>query len=419
MGNFIGRIIGAIVSIFVSGDDHVPGASPPPLELRITSVSAATPNIGDTVEVRWEYDSPENLRLQAVQLHCLAFDGRFATQTFGRLPEALLHAGESQPDGAPLEIDQRAIQFRFISPVTFHLIAEDNDGRILQKFIKLMLPDISFSLTVDSGSSLDGLPRLPVPATGARVIRFEKCFGIYEHTHVSGHDPVIENGVVDQLEQDDFRALFSPDAPFFLTSRSASESEHFGSVRGRAMPGLLEDFLVSRGGRQFEGGPVTFADTVIVAMTFAIDGSVETLDANDGKTCDVITSSVIKDIEPVFVQVDFRSKPGDLMHPVICNLHVGNIPQGLVFASFWGTLVNQAAFNTGTPSGIAVEAQPGVPVRTVRGRTDGARIGWDVRKTGTSQVLVPRATFDVAWDGIPVYPDTDLSELFARQFQLP
>ena len=416
MGSFFTKVLSAIVAI-LRGAPNNPQVGPfPPLDLRITSVSNATPNIGDTVEISWDYDSSERLSLQAVQLHSLDFDGRFATQTFGSLPQALLHAGERQPNSTPLGLGQRAIQFPFISPVTFHLIAEDDDGRILQKFIKFTLPGMSFSLTVKAGGGLAGDPRLPGPTDGACVIAFEKAFGIYESTRLT-HDEIIENGLIDQLERETFKAIFSPDAPFFLSSLSANESEHFRSALGRAFPRLLSDFLGRRDGRQF-AGLREFADAVIVAVTFAIEGSVESIATDSGK-CDVITSSVVKDIEPIFVQIDTRSKPGDPTHPVICNLHAGNIPQGMVLATFHDNLRWQGTLNTGSSTTIAVDLHPGSAVRTTSGQITEAKIGLEIARTGDPRLFPMRTIIDLEWDNIPVFPDTDLSELFATQYQLP
>jgi hypothetical protein len=415
MSNFFSRAINAIVGAILSPlhhDQQVP-AQLPPLALRITSVSDGAPSIGDTVEIGWDYDSPDQLRLQAVQLHCLAFDGRFATQTFGVLPQALLHGGEST-FGTALDLGQRRIQFPFISPVTFHLIAEDFDGRILQKFIKFTLPGMSFSLTVQSGGGLEGEPRLAGPTDGPRVIAFEKAFGIYEAT--ATHDRVIENGLIDQLEHDPFRATFSPDAPFFLSSLSANENEHFRSALGRAFPRLLADFLVGEG-RQFQG-IAEFVDTVVVAITFAIDGSVEHFAADRGK-CDVITSSVIKDLEPIFVQIDTRSKSDDPSHPVVCNLRVGNIPQGLVLARFWDNLDWQGTLHTGEVD-IAVDRDPSSRVRATHGQITAAKLGCDIVRIRDPSLTAPAITvIDLAWSQIPIFPDTDLSELFSTQYQLP
>ena len=171
-----------------------------------------------------------------------------------------------------------------------------------------------------------------------------------------------------------------------------------------------------REGRQFQG-IAAFVDTVVVAITFAIDGSVEHFAADRGK-CDVITSSVIKDLEPIFVQIDTRSKSDDPAHPVVCNLRVGNIPQWLVFARFWDSFRWQGTLHTGEVD-IAVD-DASSRIRGTHGQITAAKLGCEIVRIRDPSFTAPLTTvIDLAWSQIPIFPDTDLSELFSTQYQLP
>jgi hypothetical protein len=417
MASFYDVVAGAILRLLGYQDRHVLPGPLAPLALRVTSVSAATASIHDVVEIKWDYDSPELLASQAIQLHRLTFEGAVTTKTIGCLPQALLHAGQMQRNCTPLGLDQRVFQFEFNGPVTVHLIAEESGGRILQKYITLTLPDMSFSATVTAEQA--DYPRLGgVTIDGARTLSFVNCFGIYESTRPSAHDMVIENGLVDALEGDDFRRSFSADAPFFLSSTSQLEAQHFRPALGRAFPKLLADFFVRSQGHQFDGVK-EFADTIIIGLGLAINGTVEVMPTAKGD-CNIITSTVIKDLEPIFFQIDTRSQAQDHLHPVICNLHLGNIPQGLVFATFHGDLSWQGTLRTGNASIVTIEAPPGSVVRSASGQIKDGKVGNRIVFIGNplDQELPITAVIDASWSKVPVFPDTDISRLLETQYRL-
>jgi hypothetical protein len=408
----------AVASVFIGERGHPQAEPSPPLELRITSISSATPSPGTDVTIQWDYVSPEMLQMQTVLLHTLAFDGRFATYALACVPGELLPPGDSQTGCVPMSLGQRSFSFPFKGPVTFQLTARDHDGNILQKFIKLRLPNRSFSLTIESGSALSGSPRMPGTDTsdGKRVIEFDTMYGIYEST--TPHDVVVENGVIDHLEGPSFKPVFSGDAHFFMTSHSSRESEHFNSSLGRTMPKLTTEFLRSPEGAQFQGTR-QFADTVLLAMALGVDGSVEVMNTTDGKPCEVITSTIVKGLEPIFVQIDLRSKPGQTDDPVVSNIHIGNVPQGLVLASYHDSLSFQSPRIPAPPGGISIVKEQNSTRRITGGQIDKARVANNVIATGTTQSLPRRSIVSLAWSNVPIDPDTDLDPLLAEQFVLP
>jgi hypothetical protein len=416
VANAVANVITFVASIFESDRGHTLPEPLPPLELTITSVSDAKPELGDTVEIKWNYQSSERLTAQAIQLHRLTFEGAVSTRTVGCLPAALLHAGEVQRNCTPLDLGQRAFQFEFEGPVTFHLVADDGEGRILQKYVQLMLPDMSFTVSVSAEQA--DYPRLGGSmADAGRTLTLTNCFGIYENTRVSPHEAtVLENGIIDHLEKDEFRRSFSADAPFFLSSNSHLEAEHFRPALGRGFAKLLEDFLVRPQGQPF-AGVKDFADAVVIGAGLAVSGTREVLPTDKGD-CEVITSTVIKDLEPIFFQIDTRSGAQDPSHPAICNLHLGNIPQGLVFSTFHGDLSWQGSLTTGSAATVAIQRQQNSTLRKSTGEIKEARLGFVVRKTGETANLPMSAIISASWSGIPVYPDTDISGLLAAQYRL-
>lgn len=98
------------------GQGNFEPAPPPPPVVTIVSVSDPTPNVGDTVEIRWKFsqddnaDANPNMRKQAVQFHSLTFEGSVFTQTQGCLPESLLQGQEPLPC---FEDNVRATTFTF------------------------------------------------------------------------------------------------------------------------------------------------------------------------------------------------------------------------------------------------------------------------------------------------------------------
>lgn len=125
---FWGLIIGTAIGV-ISGCQHEtpspPPETPPPF-FQFTRVSDGTPNIGDMVEVEWQYgqDVDPNfeptVKRQVVQLQSLTVGGDIFRQTYGCFPTELPFGSE---DDECLPLDNRKLEFEFRGPVMLWFMA--------------------------------------------------------------------------------------------------------------------------------------------------------------------------------------------------------------------------------------------------------------------------------------------------------
>lgn len=423
MGNFfravvdtVNAVVGTIFGRLVGERGHPLPAPSPPLDLRITFVSNQTPGSDETVSIRWDYGNADRLRSQCWQLHRVTFDGLVVSETHGCLPQALLAAGQrAQPC---LSLSDRRVDFRFIGPVIFDLIAEADDGTISEQVIRLTPP--GYRLAVTASGDIAGYPRFTPQNT---ELVFEWAFGIFEQTDHNN----IEDGVIGHLARDPYFSVRFPEAmPYFLTSNRSDlrevgarfEDNGFGALRGRSFPALKHTFLTSVG-FEFVNGSRTRANMVIVGLAIAIEGTTSTAPtADSNKPATVITPSA-RSLEPIFVQIDLRTS--DQGKPtLVSDIHVGNVTQGLALCVHRGN--NDSVQTTGVGAGtlsLEILRDPLTGERKSTGTITGARTGLRFERVGAAAAEVAHVAFSADWTGITLHPDDDLSGLMTAQFRMP
>ncbi len=262
------------------------GAPPPPEPVepppffQISRISNGTPEIGETVEVEWEYgqdlvaDFEPTVKRQVFQLQSLTIDGSVFRETFGCFPAEISALGD--PDAECLPLDQRKLEFEFRGPVMLWIMAWDTEPTAEspfwreQRVVKFTLPGTSFSATLENVHSA-GYPAFGLGSGTVTSLVFDRVFGIHEVTDEEGN----EDGIIDELGPgSDFATLFpsivesltaEPTFPvFFARSTSPNESDDFGLQRGSNFPALPPEFFETEEGRTFEGTK-TLADNVIFA----------------------------------------------------------------------------------------------------------------------------------------------------------
>ena len=122
-----GLLIVVLVSAFVMFSGCTGGGPSPPPEFGIkdVSVSQHRASIDDTIEFSWNYDQPEKLKKQWVELDSLTIRGKLFRLIEGCSPE--------QPNQPCMSVDVRAKSFGFTGPVTVVIVGQSNDNKIVKQ----------------------------------------------------------------------------------------------------------------------------------------------------------------------------------------------------------------------------------------------------------------------------------------------
>jgi len=385
-------------------------------------VSNATPTIGETVTIRWQYRQDQfevtpNDRLtgQVIQFASLTIEGEIFSDTRGCVPEKYALIDRDATDNECISLDQREVQFTFNGPVMFRVFGFAENGYFTRAF-KLRLQDMSFVVDVDQLNSNSRFPYI-FGAFATSGMEFERAFGIYEVP--DSRDT--EDGVIDEAAPGgDLSVAFLTTVetldgqtlkpPFFASSSKPEEAEHFGYVRGGNLPLLQQGFFDTEEGQFFRDK--THANIVIIGGSVLLEGDeVERVKADSGG--EVILFEGM-DLQPLLVQIDVRSANISPPQFFICDLHVITPDQGLVISTFAqhnsldhpGTLGTNEVTVSHHP-----DSDPILETLTASGVIKGALAGFDVKAENGEQHTPAQSRVNVNWMNIPVFPDKDISGL--------
>lgn len=369
---------------------YTPPTPTPDPNLRFTGVTVnkSRAAIGDRIEVHWDYVNANKLGSQKLNTIYLMLQGL------------------RRPDEYPLALAQR--DFSFEGPVTLALNAKDNSNpsREINLFFDIKLTE-EYHFTAEVESTHREYPRLGYPSSGSarRAIDFSQFLGIYEVVDRNR----AEDGVIDYLVSLPGMTAYLPsDKAFRALSWDVNERAGFGIKQGSAFPFLDAGFLGTTDGVQFAGIP--HADVVIFAGAIAYDGTVTTVKSPEGEI--EARSGVVK-YEPIFVAIDIRTTRDGTGRPIVADIHVGNLIQGLVVSVFHGFTLNRGLGQWNVTYSVPAAEAVGV----IRGSIKGSMLGYGVT-TSTGQVLTT-AIGGVDVPGVyvkllaidfvaPFYPDTNL-----------
>lgn len=362
--------------------------------LHITSDPNLTPTIGDIVAVTWDYDSPQELKNQAVELISLSFDGQVMTAVSGCLPGI----ANNQPC---MPNNKRSSKFKFLGTTTVCVYASDTSNYSIEKCYTLHPLGLSFSgelSFINPGyplydGELETIGAIPV----AQVV-FDKSYGIYQDPSAG-----IEDGHIDQLLNN---PIFSSDQPYFGSSTNVNENPKFGFSLGSEFPGLQAAYLNSSDGGKFTQDNKDnrhYANFVIFAGVIPLPGTVDKT-TNSGNSVTTVPIGFVP--KPFFVQIDVVT---GVSKPYIIDTHMGCIPQGLVLSSFPG-------FSYADEYASIPEYDLSISTGSSSGWIKGAHLAFNVT-TESGVVYKPaQAGMNLYWKNVPLYPDTNINTLFANPF---
>ncbi len=373
------------------------------LDFKRVAASPTVANVGDVIQVDWDYKAPSSLQTQTFELIRLSLQGLVThTQT---LPRA-----------------QRSITFDFDGPVTVVITATDHAGRQIDAAFDVQL-DSTYHFTMKGVQQTHpGFPRLgqrkvgdvivgghrgPIIDAAAFDIDFTHFFGIYEVPQLDANgQPTIEDGFIDDIPPA-LRTLLPRGNGFFGYSFDvhAAATPPFKFRTGSSFPILDPGYLLTPDGAQFVGVRA-LCDAVAFAGKIAYDG----VGVRDRKSRLGYRKNV-SSFEPIFATINLRSDDDGNLH--VADVDLGNANQGLVLSAFRGDVDTRTL---GTPdahyTGIAAYGDVG----ELTGSVKGSRIGFGVT-LANGQVLadgaIPGVFADISsidWD-IPFHPDTNLSGL--------
>ena len=382
----------------------------PELGLKIVDVSNPTPEIDETVIIRWDYDHPELLKIQAIRLISLLIDGNLFQEVQGCLPDGI--RPEGIPDTYPcLPLNQRAVSFPFRGPVAVSIIGINEDNKVFEKVVKLKLAGMLFKVN-DMSFGVPGYPRFGSP--GAQRIQnyeFDKAFGVYEE-FLSDQ---AEDGKVNHFAQYPYTQIFAAGSPFFGSSNSPLERNNFDFIRGSSFPTLDPGFLDSEEGNQFWANR-THADGLLYAGTLVINGTREEIKTPRGNI--VVITPTSGGFETFYIQIDIRSTDDIPSRLLISDIHAGNPVQGLVLSTFRGH-ISSTGMPATTGEYLILMDNSGFPIGKCSGYVKNAVVGHNVTTTNEIYYLPAQGILNVEWANIPFYPDTDISGLYDDQFVQP
>ena len=369
------------------------------LAFSLVSSSATEAEIGQNIEIEWQYNDASKMRAQSVKLIRLSMAGLV-----------------TQEDTLPRT--QRSTSFPFDGPVTVVITATDRRGRQIDAAFDVRLSSEYHFRMTGVVASHPGFPRLGqvqqalVNTGGApRVvlspapfdIEFTHFFGVYE---VSDND--VEDGRIDDIPPALLQALPARD-DFFGHSFRVEEAQRFGFRTGSSFPLLDAGFLATPEGSQFLGVR-TRADAIAFAGKIAYDGR----SRRDRKSGLRYRRNVFT-FEPIFATIDLRSDAAGALH--VADIDLGNANMGLVLSAYHGfTTERFVGTTTVSYDGIEFLGDAGELTGEIKGSRVGFNVttaGGDILTTSFGGVDIPGVYADVdtiSWH-LPFLPDTNLSGL--------
>lgn len=412
--------------------DSLPTAAP--FEINFTFVSNPNPNLNEEFSVEWDYSPANRIEDQFVELTSLTIDGNIGRKFFGCPPPEFRPQGLPAPSdcGATEELacpnpqnlftnKCRVFKDIFTGPVIFNLSAKDKlTHEWTRKSITLTLPNSFFRAGIHTSNT--GYPDFGLDQTAIKTLDFMKYFAI-----VNAQD----DNLIDGLCVKPFNELFAEGSPFFASSSSAFEKEHFVFRRGCLLPFLDVGFLETPAGQPYQGR--THADAVIFAGTIKIDGFSQnkSIKTKQGAKEIAVLSPSLATVDfgqnrrttanenVLFIQIDLLHPLGNVIpaaaSKVVSNVRLGNIGQGLVMPTFGGEFtdvtptINQGDVQLFAPQGTDL-------VGGTSGAIHGAGVAFQITKVNGDSLLPASAQLqDISWEGVPVFLDNRLGPLLGTQ----
>lgn len=436
-------VIVAVLALMwaTSGSGCQPDADPPvQFEVDITAVSDPTPNLNDLYRIEWTYSPAERFADQFVEVQGITIEGRVASTFFGCAPDEFVPPGtvqndcdpglDSAPcDGQVFTNTCRHFTRQFFGPVIFTITAQDAEtGAWKREAVTLRIPDSHFRVGTITQSNA-GYPDLGFAGNVPKQIDFLKYFAVFNGDRAGNvavrdlRTPPFDNALV---------GGFDTTRTFFGSPTSALESERFGFAIGSLLPGLHPQFLDTPNGQRYRERGLGSADAVVVAVTIALDGLVETREvkSDDGETAvTVVTQGPItvtaggttRSSFPrrvLMVQIDLGRSLQQIvpaLEPMTATqVAFGNIEQGLVMPAFLvdDPVLPLVGFIENSDIVLLSGSVPGSPAV---GFTTGSipSSGVVFRATTATEPLLPISAgiSDIDWAGVPAYADDRMEPL--------
>ena len=359
-------------------------APDPKLKFTNITLSQSRASAGEEIEITWDFENPDLLKLQTAQGISLTLQGLSPTQP------------------VPLDISDRSFKFQFTGPLTVILMAEDEDT--IDDDI-LTADSVAFDILLDENSFFelqyrpvnpsDQFPSLPsaesfkFPRLGAddfstHLLRFSQFVGFFDR-------PSSANGVVDQLEP-----FLSKELTFRALSRSVQENEDFDMEQGSGYQALSPS-----------APSLGASNAYVFGGAIAYDGEDIPIKAEDDPDLTGRHGAVLS-FEPIFMSVvllvGFQNQTYDIV-----DIQLGNLSQGFVATLTTGTLNNGGDLFRGIQGSVLIDStSDGDSIGTISGSIKGAHVGFGV--TTSSNAIFDSIIQIVSADwSMPFLFDTNLN----------
>ena len=356
----------------------------PVLKFTNITVSQSRAQVGDMIEISWDYEAPELLKSQFAQGISLLLNGLSLT--------------------APVDFDLnvRSLTFPFTGPVTVVLVAENEqtfeDDTVTADSVAfdILLDEASFfELTyqpVDIATQVPGapssrsfdFPRLGAENFSAQLLKFSQFVGFFDR-------PSQANGVVDALtpfldEKESFRAL----------SRNVMESLDFSMVQGSAyQPQSQFEPLFGLSNAYVFGGAIAYSGE---AIPIKADDDEEFAGRRAGSLV----------FEPVFMAITLLVGFQTQLYDIV-DIQLGNLSQGFVATLNTGTLNNGGELVRGIDGTVSIDSDSnGETNGTIFGTIKDAHIGFGVTTVNSDIFDSIIRIISADWS-MPFLFDTDLA----------
>lgn len=387
MGNRIVYSVALLaLSSMVLGCPDNRGSFTPIAELRFTDItlSHSRANVGDEIEISWEYENPDLLKLQSIQGIGLLLEGLSLTQ-----PVAL-------------DNNERSFKFQFTGPITVVLMAEDeetidDDTRTADSvaFDILLDEDSFFELQyrpVNTANEVPGAPaaesysypRLGANDFAAHQIRFSQFAGFFDR-------PSVTNGVIDELAP-----ILDAGSAFRALSTSVRESDDFAMKQGSGYQ-LLSASVPSLG----------ISNAYVFGGAIAYDGEEIPIKAEDDSEFAGRHGGILS-FEPIFMAISllvgFQNQTYDIV-----DIQLGNLSQGFVATLTTGTLNNGGDLLRGIQGTVDIDStSDGSSIGSITGSIKAANVGFGVTTLG-GDIFDSIIQIENAEWSMPFLFDTDLN----------
>ncbi len=281
-----GASIYAVAVFALPGCPENRGSFTPAPQLRFAGVtsSAGTAEIGELVQVEWNFENEELLTAQRARLINLSFEGLSALE-FIELP-----------------LEERFLDFEYFGPCMLEIVCDDEFGEADRVAFEIR-PDETPFLQATVRNGVNGYPRLGTSTQRERTIDFQQFFGAFD----PAGNP---NGLLDDIAQ----LALPTGLPFRALSFSPNESEAFDLRQGSAYP-LLSALDPTLG----------VANAVLYGGGFSYDGEIFDVKTADGNVEGTRGATSYEKIFLCVVLQVFKEIP-----PVIVDIQLGNLSQGAV-----------------------------------------------------------------------------------------